>query len=377
MVGWNPWNLNLAFLRHAHSHLMFFGWATPAPMIYIGRHLQKQARQPQGLIRLAIGLMLLLGLASYPFFLFYGYRPVPIGSLHLPLAAILSGLVMLTWYLFIYAYIRQRQNLPARLSTSCFDTALILLFLGSLGAWGVSVVQALDLQNPFWGKGLTHLFLIAFTEGWVVLSILGIYYSIYDVKVSGLREKVLLLPLLLGVPLLFPFGMSTSLLSVTLLTAARLGGLVVGLTLLYHGWIIWETKNNMNPPSFIWMFPFVLFLIKTGMQLGASALPSDLWVGQHGLRVLYIHIVLLGFATPAFLISYRDSTAYHGWQRCGIEFSIGFLFVTLLPLTPAWPAALSGHWIFYMLCVGAAFPSLAMLPLLFSNSAVNSSDTSS
>jgi len=364
MVGWSPWELNLDFIRHAHSHLMFFGWAAPAPMIYIGQQLQYYTQKSQFGARLAIGLMLVLGLCSYPFFLFYGYRPVPLGSTQLPLAAIFSGLVMLAWYLFMGIYVRHRKRLFDNLSTYCFDIALFLLFLGSLGAWGVSVVQFLDVNNPFWGKGLTHLFLTAFTEGWVVISILGIFYAEYETQATSNQSSLLLLPLLVGVPLLFPFGMSVSLLTDSLLLAARVGGFIVGLTLLYHLFVIWKTTEPKKGARYLWIFPIILLFAKILMQLGASILPSNLWMGQHGLNILYLHVTLLGFATPALLNSYRVSIPYEGWRKGVIETSIALLLLTLIPFTPAWPVALSGSWIFHAMAIGALLPPVSM-SLLF------------
>lgn len=41
-----PGGLRFGDVRHAHSHLMYFGWATPMLMTLIGSHVQ--ARSPSG-----------------------------------------------------------------------------------------------------------------------------------------------------------------------------------------------------------------------------------------------------------------------------------------------------------------------------------------
>ena len=81
MVGWLPalWGLGLGNIRHAHSHLMFFGWAVPFPLVILLNYLvSKVDDRATGVIwmRYSLTVALLFGILSYPFFLLYGYRPV-------------------------------------------------------------------------------------------------------------------------------------------------------------------------------------------------------------------------------------------------------------------------------------------------------------
>src|SRR5690606_41698660 len=43
-----PWALNYADVRHAHSHLMFFAWVTPAAMLLAGQALADRGRRLPG-----------------------------------------------------------------------------------------------------------------------------------------------------------------------------------------------------------------------------------------------------------------------------------------------------------------------------------------
>lgn len=70
-----PAELSLQNIRHAHSHLMFFGWAGAIPLYIMGRELQNKLRGDEKgfiIMRRSIWGMLLFGLLSYPFFLLYG-----------------------------------------------------------------------------------------------------------------------------------------------------------------------------------------------------------------------------------------------------------------------------------------------------------------
>ena len=171
--------LHLGNIRHAHSHLMLFNWITPPILIWMAAEvIRTEDKQSIRKIKQCIYLMMILGFLSWPFFLFFGYRPVPIGSANLPVAAMLSGLVMITWYWFGILYYKARQSMKsASLTVVLFDGALAALVVSSLGAWGVSVYQFSSLESPLISKALTSFFLGVFTEGWVMLGVLGILWS--------------------------------------------------------------------------------------------------------------------------------------------------------------------------------------------------------
>ena len=233
LIGTDIWGLNLENIRHAHSHLMFFCWAVPLPMYFMIRKVNREIIDtgPNILMtRMAMG-SLILGFASYPFFLFYGYRPVALSGMELPASVILSGLVMLFWYGFMAGYWKVRKYVTTDLAMTFYDASLLMLFISSLGAWGVAVVQFAGLENPLFGKALTHFFLATFTEGWIVLVLLGILYDHFRVELNNVTIAPGLLAglVIFGAPLTFPYGISESLLTTQLLLAARLGGLLAGI----------------------------------------------------------------------------------------------------------------------------------------------------
>jgi len=91
-----PWGLALTNVRHAHSHLMYFSWVTPALMALMVARLPEVLPDgwsvPIRRFRWPIVGTLVLGLAAYPFFLLFGYQLVTVGSARLPLAAVIGSL---------------------------------------------------------------------------------------------------------------------------------------------------------------------------------------------------------------------------------------------------------------------------------------------
>lgn len=105
-------------------------------------------------------------------------------SASLPLAAIISGLVMITWYWFAWLYYRYRKFIKPTLSTFVFDGALAALIVSSFGAWGVSVFQFTSVDSPLISTGLTHFFLS-------VLPKAGLYWEFLESSGISLKLKTL------------------------------------------------------------------------------------------------------------------------------------------------------------------------------------------
>ncbi|SHF33302.1 hypothetical protein SAMN05443144_107163 [Fodinibius roseus] len=363
MIDWLPeWGLSLGNIRHAHSHLMFFGWAVPLPFLIMRNSmLRGRGVSQRGASRMksAVGSTLLFGLASYPFFLAYGYRPVAIGATSLPLSVILSGFVMLCWYAFIRGYWQARPALRDKTSRTWFDGALTMLLISSLGAWSVAVVQAVDPANHLLMKGLTHFFLATFTEGWVVLALLSLFILKLPVEPDDwpVSQNFSLGCIAIGAPLTFPYGISETLLSPSLLLTARLGGAVSAIGLLQA---LYAIGSSGRWKSSIWIWPLALVGLKALMQLTASVLPSSFLFSDHGLRIFYLHVLLLGAFTLAIMAWWHRSVNIPDSFFNGIVWSIVIVLGSLLLPTPLWPTMWTGSWIFYLLAAAALLPALAI-----------------
>src|SRR5690606_26731526 len=74
VLAWG-WDLgaSLVNIRHAHSHLMFFGWITPALFVLLASGAAALRRRPVSrAARVAIGASLALGMTTHPLFLRFG-----------------------------------------------------------------------------------------------------------------------------------------------------------------------------------------------------------------------------------------------------------------------------------------------------------------
>jgi hypothetical protein len=360
LIGGEIFGLRLTNVRHAHSHLMFFNWVTPVPMVFIARKLLKTSPEAYQSLKWTVTAIILIGFASFPFFLLYGYHPIQLGSANLPLSVMLSGLVMIAWYWFMAIYLKYRKKLPDGLSTLFYDGALVMLFVSSLGAWGVAVAQFGNIDNNLISGALTHFFLTVFTEGWCVLAAIGIYYDLSDQNYSLPFDKNwLIAPIVLGVPLMFPFGLSVDLLSDRLLWIARFGSVLVSIGLMANLFLMIRLK----PASLKWVWSSVLLLfgLKTAVQFGAAILPSYLWLGEHGLRVLYLHLLLLGFVSTLFFAAFH--TVNTRSSKAGIYLFLGSVFVliaTLVLISGLWPPAWQPTNVYQWVTVGAILPSIAI-----------------
>ncbi|HKK44831.1 MAG TPA: hypothetical protein VJ964_04880 [Balneolaceae bacterium] len=365
MIGRIPLNLSMENIRHAHSHLMLFGWAVPLPLYVVFRYLRPKlsGNVPAiTLMRNSIAAGLFLGLLAYPFFLLFGYQPVPIGSTNLPLSVILAGFVMVSWYCFMVGYLKARNVLANDSIQPWFDSALVMLLVCSLGAWGVALLQAIDPTNQLLVKAMTHFFLATFTEGWVVLIVVAVVLSRIkkrDIK-WPLSPHLLIGCIVLGAPLTFPYGISKSILPSLLLGTARFGGALTALSLVL---ILFGVLRTQKLKTTVWIWPIGLLGFKALMQLAAAILPSSFWLADHGLQIFYLHVLLLGALTltiSGFLYELADASRVFFNLFAG---AVTLAILSLILLTRFWPQIWSGPWIFKMVAAVAILPVLAAMAL--------------
>lgn len=373
MIGWTRFGFDLQNLRHAHSHLMFFGWAVPLPFCIIlkrmiGVHGNREGGSDHQssfrIMRFSILGALVFGLLSWPFFLLYGYRPVPLGGADLPLSVICAGLVMLFWYGFTAGYIAVRRGISDGGSRVWTDMAILLLFVCSLGAWGVAALQAAGVDNPLWTRASTHFFLSGFTEGWVVLAILAIL--VHEIRIPdrafALTPATLAGFVSLGALLTFPYGIPETVLPPLLLATARGGGILVsiGVILASGSLFRWMMQSRDPVISTLWLWPAGMLFAKGIMQLVASLLPSGFWLSDHTLRVFYLHLLLLGALTTVLIVwLHQQSQIRSAWVGPGIA-TILLLLASLLPLTPFFPAGWRGIWVLRLAAAVALLPAIAL-----------------
>jgi hypothetical protein len=355
--------LNFSNIRHAHSHLMFFNWISPPIMVWFVKSLlQHGSPLPERSTSWCLYTMLFLGFLSFPFFLIYGYHSVSICSLSLPLAAIISGLVMITWYWFAWIYYKNKKTSDGLVSFSLFDAGLVALMISSLGAWGVSIFQFTDIDSPMVSSAMTHFFLSVFTEGWAVLGILGMMWHHAEKEKNDIRVSFntgwLWLPVLFGSMLIFPFSLSQSLVTPAMHISAKLGLILIVISLSLNLWMFIRSGLFCG---FIWRSVLVLLAIKIVFQL-LAILPTSIWPGEHGLRVLYLHLLLLGFVS--FVLFEMFLSESKKIARFLFAVTVFGVLVSLLFISGYWPPEWTPPNTYYWVMVLAFLPVVSSIWLL-------------
>lgn len=367
-----PAGIQFANVRHAHSHLMYFSWVTPALMILIaGRLPQLTGRPLRPGLYISAAAALGLGIFSHLPFFFWGYAPVEIGASRLPIAVIISSLNIFTWYAFALIFRSATRGVRRTRPLRLWRFALIFLIAASAGAWSRAVLAALKIENAFLAAAAVHLFLDLFSNGWAVLGVLGLVYASRPSLVeshSGLEDPLLLA----GLPLSFLLGLPVDLVPTDLRTLAGISGLLAACGLVLHIKALWPRHGGGSRSG--WIAPLFFLALSAGMLAAASIAPAARWGEQSGFRIFYLHILLLGFISLGLLAGRADSDdgshmkAYWNWMVIAVT----GLLVSLLPLTGIWPDRLTGEWSLAAAFLFSLGPPLAAVGLLLRTLAAHS-----
>ncbi len=352
-----PDGMTFANIRHAHSHLMYFGWVTPALMTLIVTQLPRFGQRPlPHTFKHIITLALFLGFLAYFPFLFFGYRSATIRGITLPLSVMAAGFNVIGWYLFAWHYRRYTKGLPRVLPLQMWDTAVLFMLYASLGGWGLPILVALGVQNPLLSMAFTHLFLDEFANGWFVLAVLGLLYA-QSPQASQLKSAHRSHELMfIGLPVLFILGIPTHLLNLPLQIIGGIGGLLYAMGLTGHLVTLWRhTKASRTP---------LIFLALNAVTQYAIIIPAlAKWAERAGLRIPYLHWLLLGFVSLNIVAAAsREWPSIKGsrWFTAAV---IG-LILPLLPLTKLWPSAWGGRWTLYAAAWGALLPVVTAVGII-------------
>lgn len=352
-----PWGLTTTHLRHAHSHLMYFGWVTPALVALMGARWGAQGHDGAFLTGTArvLKALIVLSLLVYPPFLLFGYSPAVIGEARIPLSVIVSSLHILVWYAWAFLYWRYTRGQARRFSQRLWRWALVFLVLASMGAWGRAVLVALKVTSPFWGWAMVHLFLDEFSFGWLLLAVLGLIYDDQEMAAQEAeRQWWSVWPLVVGLPLVFLLTVPVDLTPIWLRSVATVGGLTVAFALTMHVRLLFRYGR--------WRLPLALMGIVILGLVGLTIPPVARWAEGVGLRIFYLHVLLLGTVS---LSLWRGATLTWG-ERLGtfvpwFDSSVILLLLSLVPLTGLWPQAWRGRWALELAAWVALLPVLVAL----------------
>lgn len=322
--------LDPVHVRHAHSHLMYFGWATPVLFALIGREVrQGGGAGPSGRL---LATVLVLAVVAWAAFLHSGYGLTAVGPVRLPVSIVLSTLSMLAWYTWAAWFLRARRTLAAGASRTLLDGAVAFLVLSTLGAWGVAALVPAAETLPALKAAFAHVFLAWFSQGWFVLALLGIAFRRIDDAVRLPGWAVVLFSG--GVALSFLTGMPGYLVPERIQLVARVGAVAWGSGLVGLLWTWWRSA-----PAGLrrrWAMPVLVLAAAASTQVASMFVADTWWADLAPMRVLYLHVLLLGFVTPALA-----AEMVGGWRLVVVQGVALASVALLLLLTPLWPEALS------------------------------------
>ncbi len=352
-AGWN-----LGYIRHAHSHLMYMGWATPALMALL---LPAAAMHRAECGRLARAHALIWAswtgaLLAYLAFLWSGYDLVSIGEAELPLAAIVSGVNVLLWYGFAGVLwaggVVNGRSTSGRLSR----LALALLLLSTAGAWGRAALPALGLTASIWADLSVHLFLDLFAEGWLTVGVLALMFRALPDDVRANNWGMLLV--VIGAALMPLLSLPAADLSPPLVLASRVGPVLLGAGLLSYVPPLWRELKGA------WRLPLLLLVAKS-LMLFAIALSGSSLAAVPGLRILYLHTSLLGFVTLGLIAAARQRWGERAAAAPQVmAAAVLLVLLSLILLVSANVLPLPGQLVLHIALYAALAPLLAAVWML-------------
>lgn len=299
LYGMPRWAANYTAVRHAHSHLMYFGWVTLALMALIWHYLPTlTGRVLPRLVPIQMGASALLAFLSFPAFWLNGYGTTQIGTVELPLGSMAAGLNGLVWLSFVALYLQMTWRLPSRpLAIQLWDWALALLVLAFSGALGLVATIFVGTAHPLLQQLSLHLFLDLFGIGWFNLAVLGLLWAQVGEQIALPRWLPSQSLAMLLVPA-FLLGVSPAVLPRDLFWLGAVANLGAAALLAYHLRALWQRRAALAPFTRF----ALLFLVLYSLTALALCWPG-IWRWSAGtqLRVFFLHNLLLGWVSSALL----------------------------------------------------------------------------
>ncbi|MBX3143360.1 MAG: hypothetical protein KF813_06375 [Trueperaceae bacterium] len=339
-----PYGLLLGNIRHAHSHLMFFAWATPVLMLLADEALRRRGRRLPGSAGVAIAAVV-CGLLAFTPFLLSGYGMLPVGDRLLPLSMMASGVNGLVWYAFAVLYLvgswRLTRDLPLRL----LDGATVLLLVSSVGAVLLAKEGASHTLTPITMAAYVDLFLTSFADGWFGIGVLAGLALALAARVERFGWVAWTLAAALS-------ARAFTRLFQDAYGVAGLGflesgaGFVAAVAWLLLVWRMWPHGSGVERGTLLLIrATLALMALKAVVELVLATPAGEQWVDQQGLRVFLLHAFLLGAVTFGLVAAAREvfgrrAFPFPRW----LVASVVVMVFLLLPQTRLWPAALAGFW---------------------------------
>ncbi len=318
IYGMPEWALNFAAVRHAHSHLMYFGWVTLALMVFIWRALPGYTGRPLArAVTWQLAATTVFALLSYPAFWQNGYGLTQIGSAHLPLGSMVSTFNGLTWFWFVFLYVRATRGLnPRPLPVQLWDWAIMLLLLASLGAAGLVGLVFSRADNPFLQQLFLHQFLDLFAVGWFNLAVLGVFWWQLSntVQSAALPRWLPTMSLALLLAPTFVLGITPALLPPHLFWMAALANVAAAVLLAIHA--VRYLRRAARPLALPGLHLLAFGSLSVIVAIAFFLLIPGVWANSAAgpMRIFYLHDLLLGWVSSSLLILIDAEFALVPWR---------------------------------------------------------------
>ena len=332
VLGMPTWAQNYTAIRHAHSHLLYFGWVTVGLMALIWHFLPTLTGRalPRG-VELQMAASALLALLSFPAFWINGYGVTQIGSAELPLGSMAAGLNGVVWLIFAALYARTTWGLVERpLPVQLWDWAVVLLLFAFSGALGLVASIALGSSSLLLQQLSLHLFLDLFGVGWFSLALLGVLWAALgrEAPPAGWLPTQSLALLLAPT---FILGVSPALVTTDMFWVAALANVAAAMLLGRHLLALWRQRQLL--PIFV---RFGLLILGVHLLTALAVAWPGVWQWSAGtqLRVFFLHNFLLGWVSSTLmgiLLQQRHAHTRPSEQRITFVW-IGAVVVMLVAL---------------------------------------------
>lgn len=368
----------LEYIRHAHSHLMFFSWVTPPLMLLIGAYLTRRGVRPRGFTATAL-VTAIGGLATYLPFLKSGYHLTPFAGKLLPISMVVSGMNGLVWYVFAALFVAATWGLKRDARLRLFDVSVVLMLASTLAVIALAYLGASGQIQRHVMLALVDWFLTLFADGWFGLAILGLAAAHASTRQLA-RTPVAALAWLLGASMLVrsvgrlardagglawgtpvesAAGAITALMWLALVTALWQ---VQKAPLMASGSAQDAAAAPTGATLLLRQLTLGLLLVKGLVELGATTPVLGQLLNHTSMHVFFLHAFLLGAVSFGVIYGMRSVLGRGAFAGATwFVAAVGVMVAALLPLTPLWPTAWGGVWILRVAAYTSIGPVLVVL----------------
>ena len=141
-------------------------------------------------------------------------------------------------------------------------------------------------------------------------------------------------------------------LSPLMIWTAKIGTFLIALSLLLN--LIGLYKSGLFK-GFLWISIGLFLSLKILFQLIAF-LPFDIWPGDHGLRVLYLHLILLGLVSSVILTVFNQKNS--SLAEIIFVLAVWLVIFSLVMISGYWPPVLLPGQVYLWVMLISLLPAI-------------------